>query len=375
MKRKLPFQTVDNLPNKKFRPEELDIRLPLPCYFDILPPELIDEIINHSTQIPAVSKTYFYVDKYARDEYLKRRRWMAGLGLTVRYLLHCVFPSHKIQDQKTNDQFDYSLAHQFTFGKFTNDQHSCNIALRGTEMQMLEWLQTENQGSWLFYFGEEQQTIMVDFNNRYYDYYIGNQGQYSYEYCIRKQVKETESSIAKMMIKLSDYVFVELLVQLDYHIKHEMLYGKVERLHFVLLRPNGGDRLAIWKSIQSTQYKFLDSIQNNQQLNVIHISGHDYFDLNDGLEWLLFGKDMMTQERKTTHVIDFLEQRILQPINKIIERKLRRSLVIGDDKQVALKLCSFLGSTDCNPGNIKFSNINWRVIMKLYFKRMLDDKV
>ncbi len=41
---------------------------------------------------------------------------------------------------------------------------------------------------------------------------------------------------------------------------------------------------------------------------------------------------MMTQERKTTRVIDFLEQHILKPVNKILERKLQRSLVIGDDK-------------------------------------------
>jgi hypothetical protein len=73
---------------------------------------------------------------------------------------------------------------------------------------MLERLQNENQGSWLFYFGEEQQTVMLNFNNRHYDYYIGNKGQYSYKYCIRKNVKETESSIVKVMIKLSDYIFI-----------------------------------------------------------------------------------------------------------------------------------------------------------------------
>lgn len=279
-----------------------------PCFFDCVPKEIIDDILQHSPQIPAVSKKYFYTNQDERTLYLKKRRWIAGLGLTVRYLYTRVFPSQDLVEH--THLFNYSLAHYFTFGGYNNAEQNCPIALRDKEENIIQSLAKEANGSWIFYFGSEQHTLLLDFSDQNFDYFIGEQGHYSHRYCIRKS-SESDVVVAKIMVKLSKWSFASLLVKLEYNHRQKLQLLKVEQLTFILHQPDDKEALTIWRALRHLQYPFISNVDDDQ-LNVIRISGDDCFQPTDGLEWFLYHSEELEEEERMSRTFDILEQQLLR---------------------------------------------------------------
>ncbi len=324
-----------------------------PCFFDLVPMEIIDDILQHTPQIPAVSKKYFYPNHDERALYLKKRRWIAGMGLTVRYLYTQVFPS--LDSVEHTHLFNYSLAHYFTFGGYNNAEQNCPIVLRDKEENIIQSLAKEANGSWIFYFGSEQHTLLLDFSDQNFDYFIGDQGHYSHRYCIRKS-SESDVVVAKIMVKLSKWNFASLLVKLEYNHREKLQLMKVEQLTFVLNQPDDKEALTIWRALRHLQYPFLSNVDDDQ-LNVIRISGDDCFQLTDGLEWFLYHSEELEDEERVSRTLDILEQQILRNLFISLSQAPLQGIpgsVRARNMQLVLKLMPE------NIGKLILSNSNWR---------------
>jgi hypothetical protein len=320
-----------------------------------VPKEIIDDILQHSPQIPAVSKKYFYTNQDERTLYLKKRRWIAGLGLTVRYLYTRVFPSQDLVEHM--HVFNYSLAHYFTFGGYNNAEQNCPIALRENEETIIQSLANEANGSWIFHFGSEQHTLLLDFRDQNFDYFIGDQGHYSHRYCIRK-TSESDVVVAKIMVKLSKWCFASLLIKLEYNHREKLQLMKVEQLTFILIQPDDKDASIIWRALRHLQYPFISNVDDDQ-LNVIHISGDDCFQHTDGLEWFLYHSEELEDEERKSRIFDILEQQILRNlIISLSQAPPQGSLgsVRSRHLQLVLKLMPE------NIGQLILSNSNWRTL-------------
>lgn len=341
---------VDQFLIKNSKPMSLEQN---PCFFDWVPKEIIDEVLQHSSQIPAVSKKYFYTNHDERSLYLKKRRWIAGMGLTVRYLHTQYFPS--LDSVEHTNLFNYSLAHYFTFGDYNNAEQNCPIACRDKEENIIQSLAKVPNGSWIFYFGSEQHTLLLDLSDQNFDYFIGDQGHYSHRYCIRKS-SESDVVVAKIMVKLSEWSFASLLVKLEYNHREKLQLMKMEQLTFILIRPDDNEALTIWRELKHLQYPFISNVDDGQ-LNDICISGDDCFQLTDGLEWFLYHSEELEEEERMSRIFDILEQQLLRNLIITVLRAPPHDRP-GSVRLMHLQLVRKL--LPDNVGELILSNSNWQ---------------
>lgn len=330
-----------------------------PCLFDWVPKEIIDEVLQHSPQIPAVSKKYFYTDRDERTLYLKKRRWTAGLGLTVRYLYTQIFPA--LNPVERTYQFNYSLAHSFTFGDYNNAELNCPVVLRDKEENIIKLLAKEVNGSWIFYFGSEQQTLLLDFRDQNFDYFIGDQGHYSNRYCLRKNY-ESDVVVAKVMVKVSSWNYVNLVVKLEYNHQEKKQLMKVDQLTFILIQPDNADALITWRALRHLQYPYTTICHmDDNQLNVIRVSGDNCFEHTDGLEWFLYHTEELDEEERMSRIFDVLEQQLLRNLIITLQAQLhgRPGSVRSRHLQLVQKLIPE------KVGKLILRNSNWQSLKLL----------
>jgi hypothetical protein len=335
------------------------------CYLDWLPPELIEEIINFTHQLPILSTKYFYTNRTERMNLLKRRVWKAGIGLTVRFLNSVVFPmvgqTHKMGD------FDYSLAHDFTFGRYANHEENCNVIIRGKRHDLISYLAEMRVGSWLLYFSDQQYTRILDISNSPFDYYTGDEGHYSFRACLRKHTPVL-MSVPKLLIKVATHVYFELVVVLSYDTLDGIQSVYAEEMNIFFAKPTLNDptRL-IWNQMKEIQYPFIDCITHRMEFNVIQLFGLDQFLLinnEDSVHWELFRKVQANLLNRTTGVFQFLQVGLLPTLIHAITTKKQKLIdeanrLATDNNLISLLLLNCVSS---DLDQTTFCNLNWSYI-------------
>jgi len=348
------------------------ITVTIVCYFDWLPPELIEEIISFTHQFPIVSTRYFYTDRNQRLNLLKQRKWKEGIGLTVRFLNNIVYPMVGRID-KMGD-FDHALAHDFTFGSYTNHQEDCNVIVRGNRQSMINYLAEARTGSWLLYFSDQQTTTIIDINNCPFDYYTGDEGHYSFRACLRKHAS-TVMSVPKLLIKVSTYIYFELVIVLSFDTCERKQSTYVEEMNIFFSKPKLDDPMRlIWNQMKEIQYPFIDYTSHKMEFNIIQLFGLDQFLLNeDSVHWELFRKVQTKLSNRNTGLFHFLEVGVLPTLIHSITTK-KQKLVdesnqsAPDTNLISLLLLKCVSSeVDRTP----FYNLNWPYIRE----RMLSKDV
>ena len=196
---------------------------------------------------------------------------------------------------------------------------------------------------------------MLDFSDKNFDYFIGDQGHYSHRYCIRKS-SESDVVVAKIMVKLSKWSFASLLVKLEYNHRQKLQLLKVEQLTFILHQPDDKEALTIWRAFRHLQYPFISNVDDDQ-LNVIRISGDDCFQLTDGLEWFLYHSEELEEEERMSCTFDILEQQLLR--NLIV--MLRQAPLHGRPGSVRSRHLQLIRKLlPDNVGKLILINSNWQ---------------
>ncbi len=334
------------------------------CYLDWLPPELIEEIINFSCQLPIVSTKYFYTNTNERVNLLKRRKWKAGIGLTIRFLNSVVFPMVGLTS-KMGD-FDYNLAHDFTFGNYANHEEDCNVIIRGKRHDMISHLAETRVGSWLLYFSDQQYTRILDISNSPFDYYTGDEGHYSFRSCLRKHTTAM-MSVPKLLIKVATHVYFELVVVLSNDTLEGIQSVYVEEMNIFFSKPALDDptRL-IWNQMKEIQYPFIDCISHRMEFNVIQLFELDQFLLvnEDSVHWELFRKVQAKLPNRKGGVFQFLEVGLLPRLIHAITTKKQNLIdeanrLATDNNLISLLLFNCVSS---NVDQTTFCNLNWSYI-------------
>jgi len=296
---------------------------------------------------------------------LKRRNWKAGSGLTVRFLNSVVFPmvgqTHKMGD------FDYSLAHNFTFGSYANHEEDCNVIIRGKRHDMINYLSKTRVGSWLLYFSDQQYTRILDISNCPFDYYAGDEGHYSFRACLRKHTPIL-MSVPKLLIKVAAHVYFELVMVLSYDTLDGIQSVYVEEMNIFFAKPTLDDpaRL-VWNQMKEIQYPFIDCITHRMEFNVIQLFGLDQFLLvnnEDSVHWELFRKVQAKLPNRNSGMFQFLEVGLLPTLIHAITTKKQKLIeeanrMATDNNLIALLLLNCVSS---DVDRTTFCNFNWSYI-------------
>ena len=95
--------------------------------------------------------------------------------------------------------------------------------------------------SWLLYFSDQQYTTILDITTSPFDYYTGDEGHYSFKACLRKHTPSIRMSVPKLLIKVADLVYFELVVVLSHDAGERMQSAYVEEMNIFFSKPALGD--------------------------------------------------------------------------------------------------------------------------------------